>query len=199
MVEKYKWLPNALFVDVYGEHVKSLVAQTMQWCEQHDSPLLVPLSKWLESPESLLITHVEHLDGGTDKLAITSYNQHVFFSTRNHEICMYHVPSKKLVRKLGGHSDRINFVLLSYNNKFLLSGSDDKTVRMWNLASGELQSTFKLVSSHLISSHLDLSHHHVYDQCSMHVFEGTTQRSNAPCSLTQTSTSSPERRTAPLW
>ena len=143
MVEKYKWLPNALFVDVYGEHVKSLVAQTMQWCEQHDSPLLVPLSKWLESPESLLITHVEHLDGGTDKLAITSYNQHVFFSTRNHEICMYHVPSKKLVRKLGGHSDRINFVLLSYNNKFLLSGSDDKTLKVWDATSGQETLTLK--------------------------------------------------------
>jgi hypothetical protein len=63
--------------------------------------MLIPLSTWLESPESLLITKIDNPDGIL-KLAITSFNQHVFFSTNKFEICMYHVPSKKMVKKFIG-------------------------------------------------------------------------------------------------
>jgi WD40 repeat protein len=39
-------------------------------------------------------------------------------------------------RSLAGHSDRVNSVALSPDGKFLVSGSNDKTVIIWDLASG---------------------------------------------------------------
>ena len=56
---------------------------------------------------------------------------------------MYHIPSKKLVKKFIGHTDEITFLLLSYNNRFLITGSSDKLVKVWNLGTGEAESTFK--------------------------------------------------------
>ena len=86
----------------YGTYIQSLIKQTVEWCENYSSPILIPLSSWLESPENLLITKLDNPDGIL-KLAITSFNQHVFFSTFKNEICMYHVPSKKLVKKFNGN------------------------------------------------------------------------------------------------
>lgn len=125
----------------YGEHVKSLVSQALEWSESNDSPVLVPYSTWLDSPETLLITKIEHSEG-IQKIAVTSFNQHVFFSTQKNEICMYHIPSKKLVRKFNGHSNVINFLLISHNNRYLISGSSDKLIKVWNLGTGEIENTF---------------------------------------------------------
>ena len=122
--------------------MRSLVLQATDWCNNHESPVLVPLSTWLESPENLLITRIDHAEG-IFKIAVTSFNQHVFFSTARHEICMYHIPSKKLVRKFIGHSDTINCLQISYNNRYLISGSSDKLIRVWNLGTGEIENTFK--------------------------------------------------------
>ena len=111
-----------------------------------------------------MITKLDNPDGIL-KLAITSFNQHVFFSTQKNEICMYHVPSKKLVKKFNGmlfdfkkgiliavlkfiyfffegHADTVNSLQISYSNRFLVSASSDQLVKLWNLATGEVENTF---------------------------------------------------------
>lgn len=55
---------------------------------------------------------------------------------------MYHVPSKKLVKKFIGHTDTINSLQISYNNRFLLSTSSDQLVKVWNLGTGDVENTF---------------------------------------------------------
>jgi WD40 repeat protein len=130
------------FLEEYGEHVTSLVNQVLTWCDQHDAPVLVPYTTWLDTPESLLVTKIEHAEGIL-KLAVTSFNQHVFFSNSKNEICMYHIPSKKMVRRFSGHADVINFLLISHNNRYLISGSSDKLIKVWNLGNGEMENTFK--------------------------------------------------------
>jgi WD40 repeat protein len=119
--------------------VKLLFEQAELWCEQHESPILIPLTSWLESPEKLLISRIEHTSG-VYKIAVTSLNQHVFISNSSMEICMYHIPSKKLVRKFCGHIDMINSLQISSNNKFLISCSSDKNVRLWLLNTPETNS-----------------------------------------------------------
>lgn len=86
------------------------------------------------------------------KIAITTFNQHVFFSTGNFEVCMYHVPSKKMVRKLVGHTDTINSLQITSNNKFLISCSSDKTIRVWNLDTGDIENSFACNESEILCS-----------------------------------------------
>ena len=47
----------------------------------------------------------------------------------------------QIIKRFEGHSDRVNSVSFSPDGKFILSGSDDQTVKLWNLA-GDLRQTF---------------------------------------------------------
>jgi hypothetical protein len=49
----------------------------------------------------MIITVIPCIDGAF-KIAPTTFNQHVFCTTRSNEIAMHHIPSKKLVKKFTG-------------------------------------------------------------------------------------------------
>ena len=42
-------------------------------------------------------------------------------------------PRKTQEAVLKGHTDCVNSVAITSNNKYIVSGGDDKTVRIWNL------------------------------------------------------------------
>ena len=46
-----------------------------------------------------------------------------------------------LYKTLNGHSNGINSVAISSDNRYIVSGSDDKTVRLWDFKSGKLLKT----------------------------------------------------------
>ncbi|MBD2224473.1 NB-ARC domain-containing protein [Calothrix anomala] len=50
-------------------------------------------------------------------------------------------PGASLVRTLVGHSNSVNTVALSTDGKYAISGSDDKTLKVWNWQTGELLRT----------------------------------------------------------
>ncbi|TAF06015.1 MAG: WD40 repeat domain-containing protein [Nostocales cyanobacterium] len=49
----------------------------------------------------------------------------------------------KQIHTLMGHSHIVNSLAISANAKFLVSGSQDKTIRVWNLVTGELMHVLK--------------------------------------------------------
>ena len=51
--------------------------------------------------------------------------------------------SKLAIGPLNGHNDSVNSVAYSGDGKRLVSGSRDKTVRIWNSENGQLISTFE--------------------------------------------------------
>lgn len=85
----------------YNEHIESLFAQAHNWCESCNIPVFVPLSSWLVTAPSLVTITLPCIDGAF-KIVATTFNQHVFCTTRTNEIAMYHVPSKKLVKIFSG-------------------------------------------------------------------------------------------------
>ena len=85
----------------YNEHIEALFSQAHEWCESSGTPVVVPLSSWISTIPSMTISVLPCVEGAF-KVAPTSYNQHVFCTTRQHEIAMYHIPSKKLVKKFAG-------------------------------------------------------------------------------------------------
>jgi hypothetical protein len=98
-----------LFLDRYNEHIESLYTQAHEWCESCGTPVFVPLSSWISTIPPLTITILPCNDG-VFKIAPTTFNQHVFCTTRHNDIAMYHIPSKKLVKKFTGiHSLRIHW------------------------------------------------------------------------------------------
>lgn len=87
-----------LYLDRYNEHIESLCVQAHEWCESCGEPVFVPLSSWISTIPPVTITILPCFDGAF-KIAPTTFNQHVFCTTRHNEIAMYHIPSKKLVKK----------------------------------------------------------------------------------------------------
>lgn len=85
----------------YNEHIESLFTQAHDWCESSGIPVFVPLSSWISTIPSMIISTLSCVEGAL-QIAPTSYNQHVFCTTRQNEIAMYHIPSKKLVKKFTG-------------------------------------------------------------------------------------------------
>ncbi|MEH2050257.1 MAG: hypothetical protein V7K70_11120, partial [Nostoc sp.] len=51
-------------------------------------------------------------------------------------------PGGSLRLTLPGHSDRVTVVALTHDGKQVISGSDDKTLKLWNLETGENERTF---------------------------------------------------------
>lgn len=82
----------------------------------------------------------------------------MFCTTRQNDIAMYHIPSKKLVKKFTsknfmenlscidwylGHASLITSIRLTYNSKFLVTASTDRTIKLFNLNSGDLENTYQ--------------------------------------------------------
>ncbi|MEH2403056.1 hypothetical protein [Nostoc sp.] len=51
-------------------------------------------------------------------------------------------PGGRLLRTLNGHSYSVNAVAVTPNGQQVISASDDKTLKVWNLATGEVIATF---------------------------------------------------------
>ena len=67
-------------------------------------------------------------------IAATGYN--------SHDILLFNSQTGKLIRKLSGHSMEVNSIAISANSKFIVSASDDESIKLWNLDSGKLISSF---------------------------------------------------------
>jgi hypothetical protein len=52
-------------------------------------------------------------------------------------LCAYQVPAQRILKTLTGHTSSISSISFSSNGKALLSSSWDKTIRIWNPATGE--------------------------------------------------------------
>src|SRR3989339_315138 len=64
-------------------------------------------------------------------------------SANGNEINLIEVSTGKLLRIFKGHSWNINSFDFSYDSKYLVSGSDDKTIKLWEVDTSKLLRTFK--------------------------------------------------------
>ena len=85
----------------YNKYIESLFVQANNWCESFNKPIFVPLSSWISTIPPLTITVLSCHDKIL-KIVGTTFNQDVLCTTNSNEIIMYHIPSKKLVKKFCG-------------------------------------------------------------------------------------------------
>ncbi len=74
-------------------------------------------------------------------IAVTNDRRFIFCSDNTISIKKYDVMGK-LSATLDGHTDQVNCIILSKDNKFLISASSDKTIKVWNLQKNKVEKTF---------------------------------------------------------
>lgn len=72
-----------------------------------------------------------------DKVVVE--NDKISVKAKGQTITITDVQTQKALMTLAGHKDDITALALTPDGKLLVSGSADKTVRVWVLASGELR------------------------------------------------------------
>jgi WD40 repeat protein len=65
-------------------------------------------------------------------------------ATLNESICTWDVESQKAINELSGHSDTVTCVGYSPDGRWLVSGSADRTLRIWNAENGESMASHSL-------------------------------------------------------
>jgi WD40 repeat protein len=75
-----------------------------------------------------------------NSIAVANDRRTIFCSDNTSIIKKYEVTGK-LVESFEGHTDQVNCVILSKDNKFLYSASSDKTIKVWNVQNGKLEKT----------------------------------------------------------
>ena len=95
--------------------------------------------------------------GSIYSLCLSSDGQTIISGSRDATIKIWHIHSIKtynsnstnrfigdgLIDTLTGHSDSINSVAISLNGQLIVSGSEDSTVKLWNLNTGECLATLE--------------------------------------------------------
>jgi WD40 repeat protein len=70
-------------------------------------------------------------------LALTSDARRAFVATEN-AVLLLDLATGKEIRSFDGHTDTVTCLAVSGGGRYLLTGSDDRTVRLWDAASGRI-------------------------------------------------------------
>ncbi len=66
-------------------------------------------------------------------LCLSPQAANIFVAQSDKQIKLIALAGGKILRTMDGHTDAVNVLALSNNNQYLLSGSNDKTARLWDL------------------------------------------------------------------
>ncbi|MGK7925230.1 MAG: protein kinase, partial [Spirulina sp.] len=69
---------------------------------------------------------------------------------------LWDVSSGKCLRRLYGHSDRVNAISISTNGGFAVSGSNDETLRLWDINSGQCLDTIQVDGGGITATSMSL-------------------------------------------
>ncbi|KAG7212794.1 hypothetical protein KM043_013053 [Ampulex compressa] len=115
-----------------GDLVSRMVMAAMAWCDGYTAPLLVPLNSWLQPPLPLQIRTLTCTEGVKLVDAAPS-GQHVVVVPPTGDAQLWHVMSGQLVHTFKGHSGPICCLTVTQHAQYLLTGSEDTSIIIWDI------------------------------------------------------------------
>ena len=77
--------------------------------------------------------------GGHSFCSDISPNRSYVVSDDNNDINIWDTRTGQIVRKIQGHTDYIRSLLITKDSKYVISASEDKSIKVWNLKNGKLE------------------------------------------------------------
>ncbi|XP_048484798.1 protein qui-1 [Plutella xylostella] len=115
----------------------TLVTSAMAWCDGYDKPLLVPLNGWLQPPIASTVRVVSvgsSANGASARLLqLAPSGQHLVLAPSAGDPQLWHIMSNSKVHTFKGHSGRILCMSVVRESQYLLTGSEDTSVIVWDL------------------------------------------------------------------
>ncbi|XP_037299409.1 uncharacterized protein LOC115450836 [Manduca sexta] len=113
----------------------TLVTAAMAWCDGYDKPLLVPLNGWLHPPiaSTVRVVSVGGAGAGARLLQLAPSGQHLVLAPSAGDPQLWHIMSNSKVHTFKGHSGRILCMCVTRESQYLLTGSEDTSVIVWDL------------------------------------------------------------------
>ncbi|CAL7941952.1 unnamed protein product [Xylocopa violacea] len=115
-----------------GDLVSRMVTAAMAWCDGYTAPLLVPLSGWLQPPLPLQIRTLS-CPQGVKLVEAAPSGQHVIIVPFQGDAQLWHVMSAQLVHTFKGHSNPISCLAVTQHSQYLLTGSEDTSIIVWDM------------------------------------------------------------------
>lgn len=112
--------------------VSRMVMAAMAWCDGYTAPLLVPLNGWLQPPLPLQIRALA-CPQGVKLVEPAPSGQHVVVVPSQGDAQLWHVMSGQLVHTFKGHSNPISCLAVTQQSQYLLTGSEDTTIIVWDM------------------------------------------------------------------
>jgi WD40 repeat protein len=72
-----------------------------------------------------------------NSLAQTNDPRYIYVASAIPQIRVYNLTNSQVAKTFDGHADVVNAIAISPNNKLLISGSNDKTARIWDIVTGK--------------------------------------------------------------
>ena len=115
-----------------GDLVSRMVTAAMAWCDGYTAPLLVPLNGWLQPPLPLQIRTLS-CPQGVKLVEAAPSGQHVIVVPFQGDAQLWHVMSGQLVHTFKGHSSPISCLAVTQQSQYLLTGSEDTSIIVWDM------------------------------------------------------------------
>ncbi|XP_076235892.1 protein qui-1 [Calliopsis andreniformis] len=115
-----------------GDLVSRMVTAAMAWCDGFTAPLLVPLNGWLQPPLPLQIRTLS-CPQGVKLVEAAPSGQHVIIVPFQGDAQLWHVMSGQLVHTFKGHSNPISCLAVTQHSQYLLTGSEDTSIIVWDM------------------------------------------------------------------
>jgi len=87
------------------------------------------------------IKHTIWAESYVTSISFSNDNQSIFIGTLKNEIQIFSLITGKLIKKLKGFDGAIKDLEVTIDDKYLLSISEDKSLRVWEIKSGNLKTT----------------------------------------------------------
>lgn len=115
----------------------------MEWCDQFTRPLLVPLTSWLPTQHDSLISSVQ-CGSEIVKMVVSTDNQQIILITNDRTLVCYKLASsEKLWSCKAVHAEDITCITISKDDRIVVTGSADKTLKLWTADGGKLLRTIQ--------------------------------------------------------
>ncbi|KAL3289358.1 hypothetical protein HHI36_022794 [Cryptolaemus montrouzieri] len=110
--------------------ISSLVTSAMAWCDGFTLPLVVPMTDWLQPPlpEQSKVMHIQKVR----LVECTPSGQQIVCVTDT-DPQLWHIMTCQLIHTFKGHKSTVNCMAISKQSQYLLTGSDDLSIIVWDL------------------------------------------------------------------